>query len=203
MNEQELKRIIAKHAQWVHWRTSGQMRKQEGVQLVLSHDSIAGANLTGQNLSSAEFHDTDLTNVSFSRANLSGAVFERCDLTNSNFDGCNSPKCVFFGCHLANASFRNARFYKCEFDESPMSNVTFEGSNLQYAEISDLVLTDVDFSAADCHRLLIFSCKFVRCFGKEINHADSAILEKTYLKKKDETFELVNSLESIMDLKHA
>ena len=203
MNELELKRMLDKHAQWVNWRTSGRAGKQEGVQFILSHDTIAGADLAGQDLGCAEFYDTDLTKVSFSRANLAGAVFQRCNLTNSNFDGCNLPKTLFFRCDLVNVSFRNTRCYKCEFDEGRMSNVAFKDSNLQYAEISDLVLTNVDFSDTDCNRLLIYSCKFVQCFGKGVKYADSVILEKTYLRKKDGTFELVNSLEAILGLKHA
>lgn len=203
MNKEKLKRMVEKHAEWTHWRTASQMKEQRGTKLVLAQDSISGADFTDLELPSAEFHDVDLTDVTFSRANLSGAVFLRCDLTNSNFEDCNLPKGIFFRCNLFNVNFENTRCYKCEFDECQMNRAVFKNSNLQYAVISNFVLRNVDFSYADCHRLFVFSCKFVHCFAQGIKNIDSATLKNTYIKKNGGHFELVNSLSSIISSNYA
>jgi uncharacterized protein YjbI with pentapeptide repeats len=194
MNIETLKKMVAQHALWKKWRTSGQLIAPQGVQLVVTKDGIAGADLSKQDLAGAEFHEVDLTNVSFSGTDLNGAFFKECNLSHCNFESAELSKASFYRCNIANASFERSRCYKCEFDESPMKKVTLRNANLQYAEFSNLVLEDADFSGADCHHLFLFSLRLVRCIGKNLKNSHSIILENTAIEPIDEAGEFFKRL---------
>ncbi|MCI0694170.1 pentapeptide repeat-containing protein [candidate division KSB1 bacterium] len=195
MNIEKLKELAEQHALWKKWRTSGQAIEQQGVQLIVTNDSIIGGDLSKQDLAGAEFHEVDLTNVSFSGTNLNGAFFKQCNLSNCNFENADLSKASFYRCTIANSNFEQSRCYKCEFDESPMKNIVFRNANLQYAEFSNLVLEDVDFSGADCHHLFLFSSRLVRCIGKNLKKSHSIILENTTIEPIDEAGGFLKRLE--------
>jgi uncharacterized protein YjbI with pentapeptide repeats len=69
------------------------------------HQNLDGANLSGQNLQSADFVRSQVEGSNFASANLTGASFERANAQGANFSGANLVQVDFAGANLQGANF--------------------------------------------------------------------------------------------------
>ncbi|MCI1273815.1 MAG: pentapeptide repeat-containing protein [Clostridiaceae bacterium] len=106
---------------------------QEDFNKVLSGDKnlyelrIEGANLSGKDLSGANFTNTDLEGADLSGANLTGANFTHADLEEVNLKG---------------ANLTNAIFYHADLEEADMKGANITGANFKQAELEYAIWSD-------------------------------------------------------------
>jgi len=119
----------------------------------------ARANLSGANLSRADFSRANL-----SRANLSGADFSRANLYGANLSGAD-----FSGANLSRANLSGADFSRANLSGADFSRANLSGANLYGADLSG-----ADFSGANLSRANLSGADFSRAnlYGANLSGAD-------------------------------
>ena len=102
MNENELKKILKLHKQWL--KTNG----SKGQKADLSYANLSEANLSGANLSEANFRNADLWGADLRSANLSDANLSDANLSYVNLSYANLSYANLSEANLRNANLRNA-----------------------------------------------------------------------------------------------
>lgn len=100
MNIEKLKKLAEQHALWKKWRVSGQIVEQQGIQLIVTNDSIIGANLSKQELAGAEFDESPMQKVVLRNANLQYAEFSNLVLEDVDFSGADCQHLFLFSSRL-------------------------------------------------------------------------------------------------------
>ena len=115
--------------------------------------------LTGVDMTSAQFSQTLFENVKFTNLTLNDASFEDVTfknvkfegiaLDNASFEGVTFENCEFQGVRskkttFKKAEFKNTDFYRTRFTESTLTEVNWSGGESTSFVISDSALTDVN-----------------------------------------------------------
>ena len=98
---EQLKEILAKHAEWL-------ADNSKGARADLSGANLSGANLRGANLSYADLHDANLRGASLINANLRGAYLNNANLSYADL----------YGADLHGANLRYANLSHTSMDYS-------------------------------------------------------------------------------------
>lgn len=118
---------------------------------------LAGSDLSGANLSEADFTSTDLRRTGLDGADLSKANLLRSMLDASKAAGANFEKAVGFRTSFASTDLTSARFSKSEmqradFTGATLTNVDFEKSELGRANFADADINGTNFRYANIAR---------------------------------------------------
>lgn len=124
---------------------------------------LAGADLEGANLFSADFSMTDLRGSNLKSANLEKAKLVRASLVGANADDAifahveahranfvrfSAQNVTFAGAELQRADFGQARLSKADFEKAELGRARFGGAKLEDVRFSLANLSRTDFSGA-------------------------------------------------------
>lgn len=114
LSEEKLQEILNNHALWLKNKNEGQ-RADFGPYILSKKD------LSGLDLSEANFYNTALLNANFENTILRGA----------NFKGAKAEKAKFSNCDLSNADFSLADLEEANFENANIENTVFIGAILK------------------------------------------------------------------------
>lgn len=115
--------------------------------------SLVGRNMSGWNISKANYPGADLTAASLRRAqghdaNFSGAQATGVDLRNGDFTGASFEDAILVGASLQDAMFNNSKMSGVVLTGANLSDGKFIGAILSDAQLQSGVVHNADFSAA-------------------------------------------------------
>lgn len=163
----------------------------------LSNRRLINVNLSGLNLSGANFRHSCLRGASFVDANVSGADFRNANLANAKFIRADLQKANFKRAYLAMADLGNAYIKETSFHRSFLTQAYFGGCNLEHA--IDIINAGCDnrgyrflaTPAGNSKRVHIFAgCRFFRDiqdakYHWNTRHLDIPKLREQCLEKVD------------------
>lgn len=114
LSDEKLKEILYNHALWLK-------NKNEGKRADFSPYILSKKDLSGLDLSEANFYNTALLNANFENTILRGA----------NFKGAKAEKAKFSNCDLSNADFSLADLEEADFENANIENTVFIGAILK------------------------------------------------------------------------
>ncbi len=119
---EQLKEILAKHAEWL-------ADNSKGARADLSGANLSGASLRGANLSYADLHDANLRGANLISANLRGAYLNNANLSYADLYG---------------ADLHSADLHSANLSYADLHGADLHGANLRYANLSH---TSMDYSS--------------------------------------------------------
>ncbi len=150
------------------------MGKSKGKRRVVitSDEELAGADLSGQDLSHRNFSDKDLTGANLSgstldfanfsdsnleEANLSGASMQQvnlsdCKLRYANLSGANMPDANLSDCELQNANLSGANLERVNLSDSDLREANLGGVHAEDANLRDADLRNANLGGANLSR---------------------------------------------------
>lgn len=126
------------------------MGKSKGKRRVVitSDEELAGADLSGQDLSHRNFSDKDLTGANLSGSTLDFANFSDSEMEEANLSGSNLHGANLSDCKLRYANFSGSNLSDANLSDSELQNANFSGANVERVNFSDCDLGDTNFSGA-------------------------------------------------------
>jgi len=148
MNADELKSILASHAEWLAGR-GGMQADLSGANL--SWASLSGADLSGANLSKADLSGANLRGATLRRADLSGANLSGANLHGANLRGANLRWANLQGATLSEANLNWVNLLRANLSDANLSwavllRANLTGANLNGADLSKINLTGANLS---------------------------------------------------------
>jgi len=107
--------------------------------VILEHEHLAGADLSGANLESAIFF-----NVNLERANLTGA-----NLQYAEFNKSEMQRCQLQNANLQFAKFRRTDFERSQFKNANLSHTQIRNSTFKEANLTNAIMKNASIIGAD------------------------------------------------------
>lgn len=107
------------------------------------------SNLTGLQLSKADFSGSDFTDSNLSNTNLKRARLDLCDCSRVNFENAELNDVQLFKTRLNESDFRSSVLIAANLEQCSGKSVSFIRANLTGAYLMMSVLTESDFTGAD------------------------------------------------------
>ncbi|PTA88980.1 hypothetical protein CWM66_21235 [Kosakonia sp. H7A] len=138
---------------------SSVITREEVISRYRKSKSLAGADLTGIDLSDIELCEADfkgaiLECTSFAGSKLSGACFDSCIILDTDFSSSCLEEASFISCRATGAIFRHARMLGCQIIQSD-----FGQANLSGADLRESCLSESIFDAAVLSDALLAFCR--------------------------------------------
>ena len=156
ISEEELKKVISKHALWLQDHDTGKRAELNGYRI--EDVDISGVDLSQADLSGSSFTEVKLIGTNLSGARLIGTVFMNVDMTDAILDDVNLQEGDISHSTLVRMKAHRANFISCimwdnDFTEAVLSASRFLGAQLcdgkfQGADLSycDLSFADIDYA---------------------------------------------------------
>ena len=141
MNADELKSILASHAEWLAGRG--------GMQANLSKADLSGANLSWASLSGADLSGANLSWASLSGADLSGANLSKADLSEADLSGANLRGATLLRADLSGANLSGANLLRTNLSDANLSGAVLLRANLTGANLNGADLSKIDLTGAN------------------------------------------------------
>lgn len=135
------------------------------------------SNLSGNQLTYAEFKNSIFEDVDFSNTDLADAKFSSSKLIGVNFTRANLEGIVFKESTLEKINFSSTKLMGAEFSSMDLSGYDFSNSNLQSAQFLNSNLTGAQFVQAD-----LSSSALVGSFGENIDFSGAKFLDSDLTK---------------------
>jgi uncharacterized protein YjbI with pentapeptide repeats len=116
--------------------------------VITSDEELAGADLSGQDLSHRNFSDKDLTGANLSGSTLEFTNFSDSEMEEANLSGANLHGANLSDCKLRYANFSGANLSDANLSDSELQSANFSGANLERVNLSDSDLGDANLSGA-------------------------------------------------------
>lgn len=114
----------------------GPLKRQQVEKMLENSESLAGADLSGLDLTGLEFSQTDLRGARLVNVKARGVEFCQCDAKQAVFDGAVLEKCEFSQCELQQSSFRGAQLVRVEFSQCEMAGAQLAEARVEECEFS-------------------------------------------------------------------
>lgn len=131
MEQAKLKKILKKHKKWLYGKEGGEK-----------------ADLSGADLSSADFHCADLSSADLSRADLSGADLSYANLNRTDLYGADLSYANLYRADLYGADLSGATLCSANLSDANLSGADLSGATLYSANLSGANLSGADLSCA-------------------------------------------------------
>jgi uncharacterized protein YjbI with pentapeptide repeats len=127
----------------------------------LSGADLSGADFSGADLSGADLSSTDLINANLSgadliNADLSGADLSGADLSGADLSGADLINANLSGANLSGANFRFANLSGANLRFADLSSANLKYANLSGADLNCTLLSDANLSDANLSGALLF-----------------------------------------------
>jgi uncharacterized protein YjbI with pentapeptide repeats len=116
--------------------------------VITSDEELAGADLSGQDLTHRNFSDKDLTGANLSGSTLDFANFSDSEMEEANLSGASLQQANLSDCKLRYANLSGSNLAEANLSDSELQNANLSGANLERANLSDSDLREVNMSGA-------------------------------------------------------
>jgi hypothetical protein len=142
MDQEQLKKILRDHKNWI-------LNESEGERAVLSGINLHGIDLRGVCLSKAFLQDIDLSGANLSRAELYGANLSKANLCGANLCGAYLYSADLHEADLSRANLNaahlnNARLFWADLSRANLSGAVLRMANLNMANLYEANLQGTD-----------------------------------------------------------
>lgn len=161
----ELKAVLEKIVDDLSWRSA---EMHQTTQAQAQGKSFRSANLEGADLSGQ-----DLTNADFTGANLEGADLSGAIASGARFTGANLEGCDFSGAVLVEASFTSANVEGADMTGVRMSRAKCDAANFEGADMTGADLTSSSFASANLQGAVLSHARLVDADFTSANLADA------------------------------
>jgi uncharacterized protein YjbI with pentapeptide repeats len=135
--------------------------------------SLAGAELSGEDLRDSHLAGADLTGARLANAILSGLDLRGACLRDARLDGADLRDAVLDGANLRAASLVGARVNGSRLQRSDLSLAHLRGADFRSADLAEALLTDADLTSASLERANLYDANLIgaELAGASFRHA--------------------------------
>jgi uncharacterized protein YjbI with pentapeptide repeats len=130
--------------------------------------SLAGAELSGEDLRESHLSGADLTGARLARANLHGLDLRGACLRDAHLDGADLRDAILDGASLRAASLAGTLANGSRLQRADLSLAHLRGADFRSADLSEAFLTDADVSLANFERANLYDANLI---GAELGGA--------------------------------
>ncbi len=163
----------------------------------LSGMDLTGADFSDMTLDGANFSDSFLESATFANTSLRDADFSEAVLVRAVFDGATLDNALFDQTNMAQVQLRNSHFKSCTFRETNLERLNAEKTTFENCTFEQLIserwtLDQVVLRASRMNTCILQDCEFKQCRTAKCNYHKVALVETIWVECHDQGSEMTN-----------